>query len=367
MAKNRPTTGQQGWGGVLNAHLNQLMPNGGGINFSDTRPTTLTTDDDGYTMVDTLTREIIRWDGNDWVILMGGTPEGRNYATGDVTLYVRQDGDDNNDGLTNDATGAFKTIQKAVDTMVGEYDMRGFKAKIQVADSPTPYDGFRVTKPLLNSGRFEIIGNETNPENVTIHSSLLTSSAEEGYSAVFVNNSASFYLGGFSLAAYSQSSTFTNYLINVYNARLEVGKLIFNSAGTGLYSRHITLADNSVYAVTKDYEIRGGAYAHITCYTDSTVVFSLYRNPAQDMSVSLSAGVTFSGIFLLGESSSKYILYVPGTGNFRFTGETNINCPRYRLNTYSYSTLSALLDRDANVPGNISGDQIDATSTIFTP
>jgi hypothetical protein len=71
MPKNRPAVGDSNWGTSLNAHLNQFMPTGGGINFATTRPT-LTASDDGYTMVDTVTRELVRWDGTKWVVLLAG-------------------------------------------------------------------------------------------------------------------------------------------------------------------------------------------------------------------------------------------------------------------------------------------------------
>lgn len=71
MPKNRPVSGDSNWGTTLNSHLNQFMPTGGGINFGTTRPN-LTASDDGYTMVDTSVKELIRWNGSSWQVLLSG-------------------------------------------------------------------------------------------------------------------------------------------------------------------------------------------------------------------------------------------------------------------------------------------------------
>lgn len=77
MPKNRPAIGDQNWGETLNAHLNQLSPNGGGLNSGTTaqRPI-LTADDEGYTFVDITTQELLKWSGNAWVVLLSGGSRG---------------------------------------------------------------------------------------------------------------------------------------------------------------------------------------------------------------------------------------------------------------------------------------------------
>lgn len=76
MSKPRPTIGQQDWGNVLNDHLGQLMPAGGGINSGvDFPPTTNLVE--GYVFVKLEPQGIGRfptgfyqWNGLTWLPLL---------------------------------------------------------------------------------------------------------------------------------------------------------------------------------------------------------------------------------------------------------------------------------------------------------
>jgi len=62
------------------------------------------------------------WSGTGW--LLGGglaRSEVPKIPTADIVLYVRTDGNDNNDGGANTAARAFLTIQKAIDTVTARY------------------------------------------------------------------------------------------------------------------------------------------------------------------------------------------------------------------------------------------------------
>lgn len=84
-----------------------------------------------------------------------------------LNLYVRKDGNDSNDGLTNTSGGAFLTIQTAINRS-SWYDYNGFNIVINVGDgtyveSLTIYNGMQV-----GLGTLFIQGNTTTPANVSI-------------------------------------------------------------------------------------------------------------------------------------------------------------------------------------------------------
>jgi hypothetical protein len=106
-------------------------------------------------------------------ITFPNTP-GRETLAADRTYYVRTDGSDSNDGLANTAGGAFLTIQKALDVILGTLDLGGFDAIIQVADGT--YTGQVVgTGPQTGAGSIIIRGNASNPENVIVSCTALGS------------------------------------------------------------------------------------------------------------------------------------------------------------------------------------------------
>ena len=90
---------------------------------------------------------------------------GRELLTAARTYYVRPDGSDSNDGLTNSAGGAFLTKQKAIDTAAA-LDLSIYNVTIQVADGT--YTGAVVLKSFVGAGIVTIRGNPTTPGNVLI-------------------------------------------------------------------------------------------------------------------------------------------------------------------------------------------------------
>lgn len=91
----------------------------------------------------------------------------RELLTAARTYYVRTDGNDSNDGLTDSPTGAFLTIQHAWDIVSGTIDMGGFLVTIQIGDGSYNGGVSDGGKPLVG-GRVWLRGNPTNPGNVII-------------------------------------------------------------------------------------------------------------------------------------------------------------------------------------------------------
>jgi len=87
------------------------------------------------------------------------------------TYYVRKDGNDNNNGLTDSSGGAFLTIQKAVDT-VAALDINGYAVTIQVRDGT--YAEAVTLKNVVGysaAGDLTIQGNSSTPTNVIVQAS----------------------------------------------------------------------------------------------------------------------------------------------------------------------------------------------------
>lgn len=96
----------------------------------------------------------------------------REKLTAPRTYYVRTDGNDNNDGLSNAAGGAFLTIQKAVNVAIGTLDTNTYDVTIQIADgtySATGSNSVVIVKGnLFGGGQLTLQGNTTTPSNVVL-------------------------------------------------------------------------------------------------------------------------------------------------------------------------------------------------------
>lgn len=89
----------------------------------------------------------------------------RERLTANRTYYVRTDGNNANNGLSNTAGGAFLTVQMAIDEVSGKLDLGNFDVTIQVADGTYP-DVVILKGYAASAGRVTIRGNPTTPANV---------------------------------------------------------------------------------------------------------------------------------------------------------------------------------------------------------
>lgn len=90
----------------------------------------------------------------------------------DITVYVRPNGLDTNDGSANTAAKAFLTVQAAYDYIVRNFDLNGYKAKIKLADGTYAVTGAYLidTFGKRSSGSIVIEGNTTTKANVILQS-----------------------------------------------------------------------------------------------------------------------------------------------------------------------------------------------------
>ncbi|GAA4108338.1 DUF2793 domain-containing protein [Aminobacter aganoensis] len=92
----------------------------------------------------------------------------RELLAANRTYFVRTDGSDANNGLTNTSGGAFLTIQKGLDA-AASLDMAGFTVTIQVADGT--YAGAIVVPAMTGQAgpsALVIAGNNGTPANVIV-------------------------------------------------------------------------------------------------------------------------------------------------------------------------------------------------------
>jgi hypothetical protein len=91
----------------------------------------------------------------------------REVLTANRTYYVRTDGSDSNDGLSDTAGGAFLTPQKGCD-VIKTLDTGGYDVKLKINDGN--YLAYGDITPIMpiGGGNYTIEGNTTNPENVRL-------------------------------------------------------------------------------------------------------------------------------------------------------------------------------------------------------
>jgi hypothetical protein len=100
----------------------------------------------------------------------------REELTANRNYYVRTDGSDDNNGLTDTSGGAFLTIQKAVDVVCNTLDCKSYNVDIRVADGTYTITTPIQLKEFFGTGYVSITGNSSTPANV-----LLTSSTSRIY------------------------------------------------------------------------------------------------------------------------------------------------------------------------------------------
>lgn len=102
-----------------------------------------------------------------WAVATGMSG-GRELLVAARTYYVRTDGSNTNNGLSNTAGGAYLTVQFAIDVISKTLDNGGYDITIKIADGT--YAGFAYRHPV-GCGTTIIDGNSTTPANVVLTSS----------------------------------------------------------------------------------------------------------------------------------------------------------------------------------------------------
>jgi len=190
---------------------------------------------------------LLRYDGtaSRWYALV--RPGGREVLTADRTYYVRTDGNDANDGLSNASGGAFATIQRAYD-IITTLDLGGFTATIQIADGTYTAGLNQTVSPV--GGNVAIVGNVATPANVIISTS--TAPALGFISPVNAT------LSGLTLQTTGSTN---NRCISAAGAGVNIfigPSMVFGSCS----GSHIFSNRNALVSLDNDYAISGGGTRH---------------------------------------------------------------------------------------------------------
>jgi hypothetical protein len=112
-------------------------------------------------------REALRMDKTSGEIRFpSGHPGLREQLTADGTYYVRVDGDDGNDGLSDTSGGAFASIQHAVN-IAEAIDAGNYTVTIQVG--PGSYaETVSLVRSNVGTGLYQIVGDPVSPANVEL-------------------------------------------------------------------------------------------------------------------------------------------------------------------------------------------------------
>lgn len=250
--------------------------------------------------------------------------------TEDRTYYVRNDGSDSNDGLTNSAGGAFLTIQKAVDIIAGTVDSGEFQVTIQVADGT--YIAGATFKRTVGSLPPIIRGNTTTPANCLV--------APTSGGCVVHSVVAKWHIEGFKFSSAAGAS-----LITVSDGASLTHAFMDFGTTTG---SHMLLARSAVVIANSDYTISGSCSRHISASYNSVA-------RVRSRTITITGTPNWSAAFIEYFACST-ILFDLNT----FSGSANGK--RYA------GTLSAVLDVSTApinyLPGGISGTAI--TGAIYT-
>ncbi len=260
----------------------------------------------------------------------------REVLTEDRTYYVRTDGSDNNNGLLDSASGAFLTIQKAVDTAL-KLDADNSFVVVQIADG-TYAAGAVITGPLLSSGnnlatnQLYIQGNLTTPSNVNI--------AVPGGTCFYLQSGAFVDIAGVKMSGGTAINTSFFSIALPHNVEFGACTAYHMVAGgTGA----------SIYAYAA-YKITGNASAHVYATQGGGVTIGA------GITVTITGTPAFGRAFAFGEAAGTI-----DAESITFTGSAT--GPRYDLN--SNAIIWTTSTSESYLPGDTQG--ITNTGGIYFP
>lgn len=265
----------------------------------------------------------------------------RLRLSADVNFYVRPDGNDNNLGLSNSPSGAFKTISRARQVVYSNLDLNGFTAYVNIYNGTYNETVYCVGQP---------VGQGANPTPIVFRG--LGASRDD------VNVPGGFQSISGARIRVSQMrldpAGANNYCLFTrgVGSYLQADNINFGQCGPAGSSitDHMMATDGAGLEITGPYAIHGGALNHYHCTEGAFMriagqVVSVLNNPA------------FNGQFAGVASGSLFVIGVSFSGSA--TGRTYL--------VHYNGVIRANQDSRSIFPGNIhgierSGGRLDAAS-----
>jgi hypothetical protein len=253
----------------------------------------------------------------------------REKLTGPRTYYVRKDGNDANDGLTNSAGGAFLTLTKAWQTICENLDQNGHRVTIQMmaGSYAQAVDMYGDQGGMIPSGRVSIRGQGANT-NVATYFRFETLNHPLGFYNMGFIGTSNVVAGG--IVLFGDGAIY----VGSDDSQANVGNVVFTGpmqAAVAAYDGSITLSSNIL--------IEPGAFAWETFAKG----YQKGRFYFQTSEIRANTSVAFTDAFLrLADLSQAYYYSDAATGTF--TGKQYVVGP------------TANLTFDATPPGTIAGN-----------
>jgi hypothetical protein len=240
-------------------------------------------------------------------------------------IYVRTDGNDNNNGLTNDASGAFQTIQNAFYYIAQKIDGNAFNVTIKLGQSGT-YAGANFDTELVSpwNGYLTIEGDTVTPGNTII----------------LGNNANAIHLrvGALKLQYVKlQTTGGSGHCISVRFASVRLGTGVNFGPCVG---SHISLGTASSADSFSNYTISGGSQVHLNLYNGAAAEFG-------GGIVTLSGTPNFSDAFCQCNQSMLSLYGITFSG--AATGK--------RYDVQAAGVIQTFGAGATYLPGNVSGTQ----------
>ena len=228
---------------------------------------------------------VLTSDGTDWT--SAALPV-RERLTAARTYYVRTDGSDSNNGLTNTSGGAFLTLQKAVNVSSGLETSTTASITIQLADGT--YNGDITLKNCTGNGTITIQGNTSNKDAVTIGGGFLKNTAGTSYTLRWLK--------------LVKSSTFTSAIQVSSFGIVYVDNLNFSTGWTF----HMTADRQGGIESTLGYTVSAGCLQHLRAASGGMIFIV-------GCTVTVTGTPNFTGVFCLAEYAGVYIYGVTFSGS----------------------------------------------------